>query len=94
MSSFKISLAFLRDKAKKYKIRGYTKATKEELLKKVYVDGGTQTDGEFCGECEKIQQEIALGVVIKRMIDRTQGVDIDVLTGEVLGAIVETSYRS
>ena len=88
------TIASLREKAKKYKIRGYTKATKEELLQKLYVDAVTQTDGEFCGECEKIQQEIALRDEIKRMIDRTQGVDIDVLTGEVLGAIVETSYRS
>ena len=88
------TIASLREKAKKYKIPGYTKATKEELLKKIYVDAVTQTDGEFCGECEKIRQEIALGDAIKKMIDRTQGVDIDVLTGEVLGAIVETSYRS
>ena len=88
------TIASLREKAKKYKIRGYTKATKEQLLKKIYVDAVTQTDGEFCGECEKIQQEIALRDEIKRMIDRTQGVDIDVFTGEVLGAIVETSYRS
>ena len=88
------TITSLREKAKKYKIPGYTKATKEELLKKIYVDAVTQTDGEFCGECEKIQQKIALNVVIKRMIDRTQGVDIDVLTGGVLRAIVETSYRS
>ena len=88
------TIASLREKAKNYQIRGYTKATKAELLKKIYVDAVTQTDGEFCGECEKIQQEIALRDEIKRMIDRTQGVDIDVFTGEVLGAIVETSYRS
>ena len=88
------TIAELGEKARKYKIRGYTKATKEELLKKVYVDAVTQTDGKFCGECEKIQQKIALNVVVKGMIDRTQGVDIDARTGEVLGPIGETSYRS
>ena len=37
----------LREKAKQYGIKGYTKMSKEELLKQIYVDKDTQTDGAF-----------------------------------------------
>ena len=37
----------LRKKAKQYGIKGYTKMSKEELLKHIYVDEDTQTDGAF-----------------------------------------------
>ena len=35
----------LRKKAKQYGIKGYTKMPKEELLKHIYVDKESQTDG-------------------------------------------------
>ena len=37
----------LRKKAKQYGIKGYTKMSKEELLKHIYVDKETQTDDAF-----------------------------------------------
>ena len=42
-----MTTANLRKKAKQYRIKGYTTMSKEELLKHIYVDEETQTDGAF-----------------------------------------------
>ena len=55
----------------------------------------TQTEFKECHECslKKVIRHLTLKAAAQRIVE-DDGVKIDANTGEVLGTIVETSYRS
>ena len=103
-----MKLCELREEAKRGGLKGYCILQKDQLhqllngeritynLRRNQVCQETQTEFEECYECslKKVIHHLTLKVAAAQRIVEDDGVKIDADTGEVLGTIVETSYRS